>query len=227
MLCRMVDPGQADMIAAFAAHFVTGWHRGMFRYPSQQTRKVWSQVNWTANADCPVGLLGFGRMGAAIGRALIALGYPVSAWASRARSEDGITVLSGRAGLEQVLGTAKVVINVLPLTPLTRGILNCETLTLMREDSLLIQLGRGDHLVEDDLIIALDEGRPAAAALDVFTSEPLPRDHPFWSDPRIMVTPHAAGSPTDLAVAKAISRAISDIEAGRQPQGLVDRKRGY
>lgn len=124
MLCRMVDPGQADMIAAFAAHFVTGWHRGMFRYPSQQTRKIWSQVNWTANADFQVGLLGFGRMGAAIGRALIALGYPVSAWESRVRSEDGVTVLSGRAGLEQILGAASVVINVLPLTPLTRGILN-------------------------------------------------------------------------------------------------------
>ncbi|MDU8943434.1 2-hydroxyacid dehydrogenase [Ovoidimarina sediminis] len=226
-LCRMVDPGQADMMAAFAAHYVTGWHRGMFRYPAQQAERRWELVNWTANAEVPVGLLGFGNMGAATGRALRALGYPVAAWAGRARHEDGVEVLAGEDGLFRLLGQSRVVVACLPLTPATDGILNARTLGAMRDDALLVQLGRGRHLVEEDLIPALDAGRPAAAALDVFRTEPLPSDHPFWADPRIMITPHAASSSTDLAVAQAVGRAIADLEAGRSPAGAVDRTRGY
>ena len=227
MIARMTDPGQAAMMAATATFYVTGWHRDMFGYPAQQARREWREREWSANESVPVGLLGYGNMGAAIGRALRALGYPVSAWGSRARVEDGIEVGAGRDALDRLLGASRVVICVLPLTDATRGILNARTFAQMREDALLVQLARGAHLVEDDLIPALDAGRPGAAALDVFETEPLPTDHPFWGHPRIMITPHIGSSPTHAGVARSVARSVAAWKTGALPEGFVDRARGY
>ena len=224
---RMTDPGQAQMMAAFAIYYVTGWHRGMFRYPKDQEAKRWIENDWTPNAAITVGILGFGKMGAAIGRAARALGYPVRAWAARARIEEGIEVCSGAAALDEVVRGSRVLINVLPLTEATTGILNARLFERMRDDALLVQLARGGHLVEADLIVALEAGRPAAAALDVFATEPLPQDHPFWTHPKIMVTPHAGSAAMNEGAVRAILRAIAADRAGARPEGYVDRARGY
>ena len=227
ILNRMVDPGQAHMMAAFAAHYVTGWHRGMFRYLEQQHAGTWEIVNWTPNAEVPVGLLGFGRMGAATGRGLRALGYPVSAWAARPRAEDGIDVAAGPAAFRAVLERSAVLINTLPLTAETEGLFDASAFAAMRPDALFVHLGRGAQVVELDLIAALDAGRPGAAALDVFQTEPLPKGHPLWRHPKVMVTPHAASTPSPAGVVGAVIRAIEAHEAGDRPPGYVDRSRGY
>lgn len=227
ILNRMTDPGQADMMAAFAAYYVTGWHRKMFDYPRQQAERVWREIDWTPNSHVPVGVMGFGRMGAAIGRSLRTLGYPVRAWAGRARVEEGIEVEAGEAALMEIAAASRVLINVLPLTPATEGILNARLFEAMREDALLVQLARGGHLVEADLLKALDRGRPAMAALDVFETEPLPEDHAYWGHPKVFLTPHVGSAASEDGVARAVARAIRAVEAGETPEGLVDVSRGY
>lgn len=227
VLNRMVDSGQAEMMAAFAAHYVTGWHRGMFRYPAQQKSETWEIVNWTPNAEVQVGLLGFGHMGAAIGRGLRALGYPVAAWAARTRVEEGIEVATGTNGMRILLEGSTVLINSLPLTPATAGLFDADIFAAMRPDALFVHLGRGSQVVEDDLIAALDAGRPGGAALDVFATEPLPWGHPLWRHPKVMVTPHAASAPSPAGVARAVALAIASHEAGERPPGYVDRAKGY
>ena len=224
---RMTDPGQARMMADFAAYYVTGWQRRMFGYPAQQARKEGRDINWTPPAEFPVGILGFGRMGAAIGEALRALGFPVTAWAGRARAEGGIEVLAGEAGFGRVVSDSAALINVLPLTRETEGILGAGVFARMRADAILIQLARGAHLVEPDLLAALDAGRPALAALDVFRTEPLPKESPLWTHPKVMITPHVASAADPDAVARSVAEGVRAVEAGETPAGIVDRARGY
>lgn len=224
---RMTDPGQAAMMAAFAAYYVTGWHRRMFDYPALQARRQWTPVNWTLPADFPVGILGYGKMGGSVARAMAAMGYPVTAWASRARSAPDAEVVSGGEGLDRVLRESAALINVLPLTPETDGLLNAGAYARMRDDAILIQIGRGEHVVEADLLAALDAGRPALAALDVARTEPLPEDSPLWTHPRIMLTPHAASTASEAGVARSVADGIAAFLAGEVPEGLVDRMRGY
>ncbi|MEM8632539.1 MAG: glyoxylate/hydroxypyruvate reductase A [Pseudomonadota bacterium] len=227
-LIRMVNPEQAEMMAGFAAWHVVGHHRGMLDFPAFQRDRLWKAGHCIdMPSSFPVTVLGFGNMGRAIGRALAAMGYPVRAWAGRARVEDGIEVLAGEDGLRQVLAEAKAVVGVLPLTDATRGFFNFRTFAMMRPDALLVQLGRGGHLIEDDLIAALDTGQLARAALDVFQTEPLPPESPLWTHPKVMVTPHIASDSSGSAVAAAVYASITSHESGRRPEGLVDRDRGY
>ena len=227
-IVRMMNPEQAQMMAGFAAWFVVGHHRGLDAYADFQQDKEW-RMGWhnEVPSTFPVAVLGYGAMGQAIGNALKSMGYTVTGWAWRTRTVDGVEVLSGEAGLEQVLASAKAVVGVLPLTEATKGIFNAKTFAMMRDDAILVQLGRGGHLVEDDLIAALDQGRPAIAALDVFQTEPLPTDSPLWHNPKVRITPHIASDSDGDAIARSVMAAISDHEAGRDPAGLVDRGRGY
>ena len=226
-LRRVVNREQARMMAGFAAWYVVGWHRRMWDYPRLQAERNWEVVNLATPSDFPVGILGYGNMGATVARALRAMGFPVTAFAGTARTEDGITVVTGSDGLMTVAAGSRAVINLLPLTEATRGILDAGFFAAMRDDAILIQLGRGEHLVEPDLIAALDEGRPAMAALDVMVTEPLPRNHPFWSHPKIMVTPHVACESDPGRIADWIAEGIRQFERGETPDGMVDRTRGY
>jgi glyoxylate/hydroxypyruvate reductase A len=227
-LSRMINPEQARMMAAFALWYITGWQRRMWDYAGQQTAEVWRTVNLTTPSEFPVGLLGFGNMARPLVAALTGLGYPVTAWASGPRADGGsVRVVSGPEGLAEVAGTSRAMVNLLPLTEATRGILCADFFAEMRDDAMLIQLGRGGHLVEPDLIAALDRGRPAMAALDVTEVEPLPAGHPFWQHPRIMLTPHVASESDAASAARIIAEGILAAERGAAPAGLVDRARGY
>ncbi len=182
-----------------------------------------------APAGRPVGILGFGMMGRAIARAVTALGFPVFA-ASRnpvPEAEPGITVLSGADAVQRVAETATTLINVLPLTQATRGILNRDLFARMPRGAVLIQLGRGDHLVEADLDAALDSGQLSAASLDVFATEPLPPGHPWWRHPKILVTPHLASDTSPEFVAAQVVRSLGEVLAGRIPFNAVSRSDGY
>ena len=118
-------------------------------------------------------------------------------------------------------------VNLLPLTPETEGLLSAEVFAEMRDDAILIQLGRGGHMVEEDLLSALDLGRPAMAALDVFANEPLPEDHPFWHHERVMITPHVASDAAPEVLARWVGDGIRQFEQDGTTKGLVDRRRGY
>lgn len=227
-LVRMINPEQAQMMAGFAAWHVIGHHRRMEDYSAFQKKRTWGDaVRPTFPSDYPVAVIGFGKMGLAVARSLREMGYPVTGWASRSRTEDGFDVKSGKAGLEEVLSNAHAVVGVLPLTQSTEGFFNARTFALMRPGSLLVQIGRGGHLIEGDLLAALDAGRPGCAALDVFQTEPLPPESPLWDHPAIFVTPHIASDSTGAALARAVAGSIRSHVSGQVPEGAVDRNRGY
>jgi glyoxylate/hydroxypyruvate reductase A len=215
-------------MASFAIWHIVNWQRQMQSYCEQQREANWSIINRTPPSKFPVGILGFGKIGSQLAAPLRMLGYPVTVLATSPRvMEDGTVVVSGDAGLREVIQNTRAIVNLLPLTEQTEGILSAETFAQMREDAIVINLGRGGHLVEGDLIAALEKGRPAAAALDTFAIEPLPKDHPFWKHDRVFVTPHVAGDADADDVAIFIAEGIQQFETGKAPTGLVDRSAGY
>jgi glyoxylate/hydroxypyruvate reductase A len=226
-ISRMVNPEQACMMAEFAVWYIAGWHRRMWGYAPQQAAGTWRTINLATPSDFPVGLLGFGNMGKTLADALCALGFPVTAYAGSPRDGGEVQVVSGPDGLAQVASTSLAIINLLPLTEQTRGILCAGFFAQMRDDAILIQLGRGGHLVEEDLLAALDNNRPAMAALDVTATEPLPAGHPFWSHGKVMLTPHVASESDPADAARVIAEGILRFERGEAPEGLVDRQKGY
>ena len=226
-ITRMINREQAQMMAGFASWFIVGWHRDIWGYLAQQQAQEWNVINFTPPSDFPVGILGYGTMGQALAESLRSFGYPVSAFVRTVKSEDTVRVVAGSEGLAEIARMSRAVVNLLPLTVATKGILSAGFFEKMRDDSILIQLGRGGHLIEKDLIEALDSGRPAMAALDVFSMEPLPSDHPLWRHERSVITPHAASAASPRATAAWVADGIARWERGETPQGLVDRRRGY
>ena len=225
---RMINPEQAKMMAGFAAWHVVGHHRKMSDFAGFQADKTWKD-GWgnTVPSTFPVAVLGYGAMGKAVGDALISMGYPVTGWAKSNRVENGVDVLSGPDGFRTVLAKAKAIVAVLPLTDGTRGIFNAKTFSMMREDAILVQLGRGEHLVEGDLTRALEMGRPSVVAMDVFETEPLPKESPLWGHPDIRITPHIASDSDGFAIARSIALSIAAHSENRDIPGLVDRLKGY
>lgn len=224
-VCRLAGPGLAADMAAWLVAAAIGHWRGFDKTARDQIDRRW-------RPDVPsrppaIGLLGFGIMARAAVTAFRAIECPVTAWASRARTEGDLRVCAGREGLAEVAGACDVLINLLPLTNSTRDLLDQELFARMRPGSLLINVGRGQHLAEQDLLDALDAGKPGHAVLDVFRNEPLPPEHPFWTHPRIRVSPHcAAVTRTDEAVRLA-AETYRCIQRGQTPPGQVDRTRGY
>ena len=224
---RVIITEQAQMIAGFAIWYIRGWQSRMWEYASLQAAKSWHPIDRTPPSAFPVGILGCGNIGGTLASTLLTLGYPVTAYGSTPREEGKFNVLSGSQGLRELSQHSRAIVNVLPLTDDTRGILSAEFFANMRDDAILINLGRGEHLIEGDLISALDQGRPGMAALDVFLDEPLPTEHPFWEHKRIKLTPHVAGDAHRRSVAQFIAEGIFQFEKGQPPQGLVNRARGY
>jgi glyoxylate/hydroxypyruvate reductase A len=213
-LARMVDPAMSAAMADCASWAVTGLRRGFFACAAAQREARWIGVPFRRADEVPVLVLGRGAMGRAVEQALRNEGHPVQVWHR------------GRA-LAPLLPTSAIAINLLPLTADTRGLLDAAFFAALRRGAAIVNLARGAHVVDADLLAALDAGHVAHAVLDVFHQEPLPADHPYWRHPRVTVLPHVA-APTDprsaAAVAAANLRALRD---GAPLAHLVDRGRGY
>lgn len=214
----------ADMAGYVVAQVLGHW-RGLADFRSQQARAEWRP--WTPARPPRVGLLGMGAMGTATATALQALDVPVRGFSRSGRGPDGLSVASGRAGLEELAGWSDYLVCLLPLTPDTRGLLNARLFASMQPGSVVINVGRGPHLVEADLIAGLARGQPAAAILDVFEEEPLPPSHPFWSHPAVSITPHCASITSDQEAAELIVESYRRVVAGQLPLRPVDRTHGY
>jgi glyoxylate/hydroxypyruvate reductase A len=228
-LARMVDPAMTAAMVESALWAVTALHRGFFTYARQQQQAQWVQHPQRRADEVQVLVLGLGTMGAAVSAALAAQGYGVTAWRRREGppGSSGVRVLHGVQGLETGLAAAEVVLNLLPLTPHTRGLIDAGFLGRMKAGAALVNFGRGGHVVEADLLAALAAGTLAHAVLDVFASEPLPPDHPFWQLPRVTVLPHVAAL-TDLrSAADVVASNLARLQAGQPLLHLVDRARGY
>ncbi|MCC9621429.1 glyoxylate/hydroxypyruvate reductase A [Thalassospira sp. MA62] len=191
---RVMDPDQALQMAGFAAFHVVWHHRNMGRYIVDQTTATWErQLTGLSPTARRIGVLGFGHMGRAVAKALVALGYPVASYSRNTPNppEDHVTHYTAGA-FDDFLAQSDILINVLPLTDQTRGLLGFDTFAKLPKGAALIHLGRGGQVDETALIAALDRGHLSGASLDVFDPEPLPPDHPLWSHPKVFVTPHVA-----------------------------------
>jgi glyoxylate/hydroxypyruvate reductase len=226
-LARMVDPAMNAAMAETALWAVLGLHRGFFAYAARQRRGEWRPHGQQPAQDVNVAVLGLGQMGRAAAHALVQRGYRVFGWSSRATSLDGVVCTSGAAACDALLAQAHVVVNLLPLTDATRGFFNAATLARMRAGASLVNLARGGHVVEADLLAALDGGRLRHAVLDVFATEPLPPGHAFWAHPRVTVLPHVAAQTDPRSAAAIVARNVSAWRQGRPLHDLVDRRRGY
>lgn len=220
LLRRVEDPDQADQMAGFAV-FQTLWHhRDLFETLRAQAEGRWSRVSGGRSpAAVPVGILGFGHMGRSIARALVGLGYPVlSLTRSAPDPEPGVTHhrQDTRAAF---LSRCRILINVLPMTDATRGMLNAALFDELPQGAALIHLGRGAQLNEADLLGALASGRLSGASLDVFAQEPLPADHAFWRHPRILVTPHTASEAEPPAIVASVLSGLAALDRERAGAG--------
>lgn len=230
---RVQDDNQADLMAGFAAWHVIWHHRNMGFYLKNQADCRWEHQNFDvapSPRDYTVGLLGYGLMGKVIARAISAMGFPVVAAVRNAPADDvdpGIRFEIGDGAVKRTAAQSQALINVLPLTPATKGILNAELFSAMPRGARLIQLGRGEHLVDADLDAALNSGQIGGASLDVFHTEPLPADHQWWNDERILITPHQASDSSRRLMAEQVVQAASDSAKGIVPWNSVDRTRGY
>ncbi len=226
-IIRLEDAGMAAQMSEYVCHAVLHYFRDMDSYARQAARGIWQARAPRRQEDYPVGILGFGVLGQAVARSLDALGFRVNAWSRTHRQQSGVTLFSGREGLEAFLAASRTVVCLLPLTPATQGILCAENFNRMPQGSWIINVGRGGHLVDDDLLAALDSGKIAGATLDVFQQEPLPTDHPFWQHPKITLTPHiAAATLMEISVAQ-IAEKITALTAGLPVSGRVDEVQGY
>jgi D-3-phosphoglycerate dehydrogenase/glyoxylate/hydroxypyruvate reductase A len=205
--------------------------RELPRYRAQQAASHWARHPVRPLARCRIGVLGLGAVGLAIARAFLPLGFPVAGWARGPRSAQdlpaGVTAFAGDAGLPTLLARSDVLVCALPLTPATHGLLNRATLSQLPAGACVINIGRGEQLVEADLRALLDSGHLAGAALDVFEREPPPPDNWVWQHPHVQATPHIAGEASAEVVVQQLLEALRCARAGLpQPLG-VDRQSGY
>jgi glyoxylate/hydroxypyruvate reductase len=224
---RLVDPYLTDAMSEYVALQVLRLHRQDLDYQAQQLRRDWAELAQKNAAERPVAILGFGEIGQAAGRRLRALGFPVAGWGRTPRQVDGFEVRAGARGLRQLLAQSEILVCLLPLTAETEGILCARTFGQLPKGAGLVNAGRGRHLIEEDLIPALDSGQLSAAALDVFRTEPLPPDHPFWAHPRILVTPHIAGITNPVTASAVVADNIRRFQQGQPLLNRVDPARGY
>jgi glyoxylate/hydroxypyruvate reductase A len=226
-IARMVDPAMNRAMAETATWAVLSLHRRAFDYAVQQRQTQWRALPQKRADEVAVLVLGLGQMGCTTALKLAALGYRVSAWSARAREIAGLSTSAGWAALPAALGAADIVVNLLPLTDDTRGLFDRTRLAQMRAGASLVNLARGAHVVEKDLLTALNAGRLEHAVLDVFDTEPLPPTHVFWFHPRVTLWPHAAAQ-TDLRSAAAVVAGnVHAVRRGEPATHLVDRSRGY
>ncbi len=226
-VARVVDPWMSRSMVHHVTLAVLRGHRRMDWLESLRAGPTWpTGVVFDADA-VRVGVLGLGHLGQAVAKAMQGIGFQAAGWSRSPKAIEGLDCHHGADGLRELAVRSSVLVCLLPLTGETAGILNAGLFDLMPEGSLLVNVGRGGHLVDADLTAALDSGRLAAAALDVFGTEPLPKDHPFWADRRIYLTPHIASEINPVTATRAFVENIRRIRAGDPPIGLIDPARGY
>lgn len=226
-LARMVDPAMNEAMVHTALWAVLGLHRGFFRLQAQQREALWRPLPQLRAQEWQVLVLGLGELGGRVAGALAAQGYAVSGWSRSPQRLDGVDCQHGEAGLAEALARADTVINLLPLTPQTRGFFDARRLAACKRGASLVNLARGAHVDEEALLAALDAGQIGHAVLDVFAVEPLPPVHRFWSHPRVTVLPHTAAQTDPRSAVLVVAENLAALRSGAPLQHLVARTRGY
>ncbi len=224
---RLADPEMASEMAAYALYWVLHFQREFSKTPGQQANKVFQQPPYTQTAQFPVGILGYGTIGARVGQAFADLGYPINAWSRSGGDSESVTHYQGLAQLDDFLANSMAAVNVLPSTEATTGLLDAKRFAALPAGSVFVNMGRGTVLDNEALMEALDSGPLRAAVLDVTSPEPLPEDSPLWSHPNLHLTPHIAGATQVSSASKLVAANIRRMLSGEEPFPLLDRSRGY
>jgi len=224
---RMIEPGIRQGMVEYVTMAVLALHRNLIDHGIAQREGRWNPITLVPAAQRRVGVMGLGNLGQAVLEGLAPFGFALSGWSRSAHAIDGVTCHAGEAALPAFLSSCDILICLLPLTPETRGILCRDRLAQLPSGASLINVGRGGHLVEQDLLSLLDEQHLSGAVLDVFDPEPLPAGHAFWTHPRIVMTPHVASMTRADSAARALIANIRRHAAGEAMEGEVARGRGY
>jgi glyoxylate/hydroxypyruvate reductase A len=226
-LVRMLEPGIAETMVEYVTMAVLGLHRDLLHFINQQRDQVWREIRITPAKRRRVGVMGLGQLGQAVLERLKAFGFPLAGWNRSPRQIEGVACYAGAGALPEFLAQSDILVCLLPLTDETRGILDADLFARLPRGAGLVNVGRGPHLIEADFLAALDSGALSGAVLDVTDPEPLPAGHPFWTHPRILLTPHNASMTSPDTAVDFVLDVIARHRRGEELPGLVDRRRGY
>ncbi|MGO3910329.1 glyoxylate/hydroxypyruvate reductase GhrA [Huaxiibacter chinensis] len=226
-LFRLEDTGMGQQMQEYAVSQVLHWFRRFDDYHLLKQQSQWEPLAEYSRESFTIGILGAGVLGSKVAEALAPWGFPLRCWSRNRKQYPGVESFAGKDELPSFLKGTRVLINLLPNTAETVGIINSELLNQLDDESYVMNLARGVHLVEHDLLAALDNGKLKGAMLDVYSSEPLPKESPLWAHPRVGMTPHIAAVTRPSEAVAYIARTISQLEAGKTVTGQVDRQRGY
>lgn len=227
---RLDDAGMSVQMAEYVSHAIIRHFREFDGYEADVKQGKWSYRKPRLRTDFPIGVMGLGVLGERVATTLRKFDFPVLGWSRSPKEIPGVQCFSGDAGLEHFLSATRVLVCLLPLTPGTQDIMNRENLSRLMPGGYVINVARGAHLVDEDLIALIDSGHLAGATLDVFRTEPLPLAHPFWQHPRITVTPHTSARTLREESIAQIAGKIAALQAGQtiaSLAGVVDPKKGY
>lgn len=225
-VCRVLSPSLVTQMQEYVLTGVLNYQRNMFTYFRQRTERQWTEHPNMTKDEIPIGIMGLGKLGKPVAKMLSQNGYTVNGWSRTSQSIVDVRTFSTR-GLDNFLEETRILVCLLPLTKDTEGILDLDLFKKLQHPAFLINVARGEHLVDEDLIYSMDTGWIEGACLDVFSEEPLPDRHPFWNRKKIMITPHAASftPPHEVAgqVVENYKRALSGMELLNE----VNREKGY
>ena len=227
LVVRLDDAGMAVQMAEYVCHAVIRHFREFDGYEADMAAGRWGYRKPRLRSDFPIGVMGLGVLGERVARALAQFDFPINGYSRTPKAIDGVRAFTGAEQFNDFLVASRVLVNLLPLTPETANVMNQDTLGRLQPGAYVINVARGAHLVEEDLLALIDSGHVAGATLDVFRSEPLPAGHAFWNHPRITITPHtSARTLRDESIAQ-IARKMAALERGEAVAGIVNPARGY
>ena len=227
LVVRLDDAGMAVQMAEYVCHAVIRHFREFDGYEADMAAGRWGYRKPRLRGDFPIGLMGLGVLGERVARALAQFDFPINGYSRTPKAIDGVRAFTGAEQFNDFLVASRVLVNLLPLTPETANVMNQDTLGRLQPGAYVINVARGAHLVEEDLLALIDSGHVAGATLDVFRSEPLPAGHALWNHPRITITPHtSARTLRDESIAQ-IARKMAALERGEAVAGIVNPARGY
>jgi glyoxylate/hydroxypyruvate reductase A len=226
-IVRMVDDGLAEGMLEWVRATTLAWHRNLFSYREQQSKRQWTPLREILARDRRLTVLGAGHLGGRVAATLAQIGFNTRVWSRTPKQIAGVASLAGDGALRDAVRGSEILINLLPLTAATENLLDAPLLAELAPNAVLINAGRGRHLVDQAVLDMLDSGRLRAAILDVFREEPLAPDHPFWRHPGIYITPHVAAPTHASSAVAAIAENLLGYEAGASLQHVVELARGY
>jgi glyoxylate/hydroxypyruvate reductase A len=227
VVVRLEDAGMAVQMAEYVCQSVIRHFRDLDAYADDVRAGHWTYYKPRQRNDYPVGVMGLGVLGARVAQSLAHFEFPVNGWSRSAKALDGVRPYVGAAQFHDFLASSRVLVNLLPLTDITRDILNRENLSRLQPGGYVINVARGAHLVDEDLLSLIDSGHLAGATLDVFRTEPLPPEHPFWHHPRIILTPHTSARTLREDSIAQIAGKMAALQRGELVAGIVEPARGY